>query len=189
MTIFEYFMVLLSVVLGLALAQLLTGLGELARAHERVRWSSLFAIRAALALLTIIDMWTSLWLVRDVPQWRLVSLLFLLGQAAAIYLHVLLLLPTVPVEGTIDLERYAIERRRLYLGPAIAYLFASVVTNVLFLPAAQRWSIVNFTVVAPLVVLNLIAWATPRRGVQLGAALGVLMMVVAYFAFYFPVIG
>lgn len=44
MTIFEYFMVLLSVMLSLALAQLVTGIGELLRARPFVRWSFSYAL-------------------------------------------------------------------------------------------------------------------------------------------------
>ena len=97
MSTFEYLAALVSVVVGLGIAQALRGLGRLVHARDSVRvyWPHLIWL-ANIVLWMIVFWWFSFGLV-DLPEWRLLDLLWVLLYAAGIYFLVALLLPdTIP---------------------------------------------------------------------------------------------
>ena len=59
MSIFEYFLVLFSVVLSLGLTHLATGMGELIRARRLVKWSLPHLLWVALTITSTMDLWSS----------------------------------------------------------------------------------------------------------------------------------
>ena len=189
MTIFEYFMILISVVLSLTLAQLATGVGELVRSRSAVRWSFAYMIWLAVGLAVIIDLWTSLWLIRDVDRWSLVTILFLLALTLMIYLFVLWLLPRSIGDEPIDLGHHMIANRRLFLTALMAYYVAGAIVNVSVLPPGQIGDLANYVFLPVAFVLTGLAWWTPNRWVQSIVPLLVLAIPLSYFAIYFQTIG
>jgi hypothetical protein len=188
MTIFEYFMVLLSVVLSLALAQLITGVGELVRARGKVRWSVTYLLWLVVTFAMIIDYWASLWLVRGIPSWTLVALVFLLLPAAMMFLSILWLLPRHIGDEPIDLAEHLLSERRLFLGALIAYFVCGGVTNVLILPPGE-FDFANFAILPVALMIAGSAWWSPRTWVQRAAPMVMLALLAAYFSVYFTTIG
>lgn len=189
MTIFEYFMVLLSVVLSLALAQLVTGVGELIRARGAVRWSFAYVLWLVHGFMMVLDWWTSLWLVRGVASWPLVTIVFMLLQAAMISLYVLWLLPRQVSEAPIDLGDYLLANRRLFLGAFLGYCVSGGITNIMILPPEARMDIANYVTLTPALVLLALAWWSHNRWVQRIVPAALLVLMLGYFAFYFQTIG
>ncbi|MDF7775224.1 hypothetical protein P1X14_08200 [Sphingomonas sp. AOB5] len=189
MTIFEYFMVLLSVMLSLALAQLVTGAGELIRARGLVRWSFGYALWLVIGFLLVLDWRTSLWLVRGVGQWRLVTLVFMLLQASTIYLYVLWLVPKGAGDSEIDLRDYLVTNRRLFLTAFGIYCVLGWITNVMILPPEAMMDLANYATLGPALALTVLAWVTSNRWVHRLVPVAVLGMMIAYFALYFQTIG
>lgn len=192
MTIFEYFMVLLSVVLSLSLAQLVTGIGELVRAGRSVRWSATYVMWVGIGFAVILDLWTSLWLVRDVPRWSLLSFLLFLVSSTTIYLATLWMLPRDPAGGTpaqpLDLHTFAIDARRLFIGALMAYLASGGVLNVLLLPAGH-FDLANYAFLGPMLVILALAWWSANRHVQRIVPAIFTVLFIVYFAVYFRTIG
>jgi hypothetical protein len=194
MSIFEYVMVLLSVVLSLSLTQLLTTIGLLLRAGRRVRWSVTYAMWLVLTLALVFDMWTSLWLLHERQSWSLGILVFVLLQCASIYLFAYLMTPEDkgPGEsggGTIDLWDYHVRNRRLYLAPVIAYDFAGMVMNLLVLPKSVLVDLSTWVFVVPVTILLMLAWWLPHAWVQRIATAAMLGTMLVYFTFFFSSIG
>ena len=157
MTIFEYILVLLSVILGLALAQLATGIGELLRSRRRITWSLPYVLWLIYCFMTILDQWTSVWLLRTDARWNLLSVLLLLGNALAIYLAILWLIPRHIGDDTIDLDAFVRDEKRYFLGALLVYCALGIATNLYLLPAGQfDWA--NYYIAGPLMASMLAAW-------------------------------
>jgi len=189
MSVFEYFLILFSVVLSLALTQLITGVGELVRARPTVRWTIGYVLWLTIGFSLVLDLWTSLWLVRTVPRWSLVTLIFLLLQASSIFLYILWLLPRVGSQENVDLGDHALKERRLYLSAFSGYVFAGMITNLTILPKEASLDLASYALLPPTLVLNAIAWWSPNRWVQLLVPAVVQVLMITYFFAYFPTIG
>lgn len=101
---FNYLGVLVSIVLGLGITQLLTGVGALIqqRAAVRVYWPSL--AWAGILLLIHVQTWWSLYGLRDYGRWTFSTFLIVLLQPIVLYLLSVLVLPTAPPAEPFDLR-------------------------------------------------------------------------------------
>jgi hypothetical protein len=189
MSIFEYAVVLLSVVLGLALTQLLTSIAVLLRAGRRVRWSVTYCMWLVLTLTLVLDMWTSLWLLKGQASWSIGILVFALFQCSSIYLLAHLMTPETAGESEVDLWDYHRANRRLYLAPVIAYDIGGILMNLLVLPPSALVSISTWAFVVPVTLVLLLAWWLSGAWVQRLAAGFMLAVMLVYFTFFFSSIG
>ena len=134
MTAFEYVLPLVSVLAGLALADLAVSLHRLLRARRRVRWDWLPLATALLAALAVLNFWWSLFNSQDTPFYEtlggflplaaLLVVLFLLNAAA--------LPDAVPREG-LDLRAFYDAN-----GSYFWSLFAAYVTLSIALDLGER---------------------------------------------------
>jgi magnesium-transporting ATPase (P-type) len=101
---FEYLSVLISIVLGLALTQLLTSSARLVQARGRVRpyWVVLVWIGALLAVL--VQSWWAMFDLRDHQNWNLLQFALVLAHPTLLYFMTVLLLPDADADGAIDLR-------------------------------------------------------------------------------------
>ena len=76
---FDFVVVFYSVVLGVAVAQLMTGVARLVEERKRVRTYWVHSVWILAVLISDTDNWWSLWYVRDVKSWHLASFLLLIA--------------------------------------------------------------------------------------------------------------
>ena len=134
MTAFEYVLPLVSVLAGLALADLAVSLHRLLRARRRVRWDWLPLATALLAALAVLNLWWGLFNSQDTPFYEtlggflplaaLLVVLFLLNAAA--------LPDAVPREG-LDLRAFYDAN-----GPYFWSLYAAFVVLSIALDLGER---------------------------------------------------
>jgi hypothetical protein len=134
MTPFEYLITLVSVLAGLALADLATSLHQLLRARDRVRWDWAPLLASLLAVLTVLQFWWALFSGQDVGAYgRIAGFLPLMAQILLLYLLNAAALPdAVPDEG-IDLRRFYEDNARYFW-----LLFAGYVSLVIAISAVSR---------------------------------------------------
>lgn len=132
---FGYLSVLLSIVLGLGITQLLTGLGRLIQARERVRgyWPS--PTWAGFLLVAHVQTWWAMFGLRDHTSWTFFVFLLVLLQPALLYLLAALVLPDFgetadPSEGEVHLRRHYFRQSRWFFTIAVALLVVSVAKDV-----------------------------------------------------------
>lgn len=111
MDAFSYLSVLLSVILGLAIQQVLLGYRALALHRGRIRffWPSL-AWSAVILMFAAQHWWASFGLVNR-AEWRFADFAAILVMTALIYLMAALVFPDVPADGTLDLEDHYFRER------------------------------------------------------------------------------
>src|ERR1051325_5083083 len=106
MSAFEHVTALLSFVYALALTHLLARIAELVVARERVRFFGLLALGMVNAVLLVFINWLSIWDLRSVISWDIVSIAVQFLFAIALCFLCVLVGPQTPDEGPIDLEEF-----------------------------------------------------------------------------------
>lgn len=176
MSTFEFVSVLLSIVVSLAFAHLLTGIARLVQA-QGVKFSLLYAAWMGLLLFCCVDYWFSLWQLRGTEVWTLGFVAFWLVLATMLYLATWLIVPTErAVEGGIDLSAWHDANRRKYIGALFLYQTLGVAANLSVASlSAAVW--LTFPALAAMVA----AWLWRDRRIQY-AALAVIVFMTAWYA-------
>ena len=184
MAIFDYVMLLISVVLSLGIARLLETHARLLKRGASVRWSATYLTWFAIVGALHIDLWATLWAVHATTHWPWTVVLGFFFQAVALFYGAVLLAPDEDGE-VIDLWRFHLENRRRYLATVIVYTVLGSCLALTFLPAQQFLSAV-YTVGLPIVAACTLAMATSALWAQRVIALVMVAWLAWYFATYLP---
>jgi hypothetical protein len=184
LSLFEYVIVLLSVVLSLGIARVLESHAHLLKRGADVRWSPTYILWLVIILACHVDLWASLWMVRTAASWSMGSLLVVLMGATSLFYAAVLSAPDLEPGRPIDLWAFHLENRRRYLGAVIAYLILGAVINMTLLAGHFDWA--TFGGALPSVGLALAAIFISNRRVQIVAPILLAILMVIYFASYFP---
>lgn len=104
MDTFNYLSVLFSVIMGLAVTQILQGLRSLMLARSRVKLYLPALIWAALMVLVVAQAWWGMFGMRDFRVWTFAMYAAVLLQITLMYLVAGLAIPDVPAEGPVDMR-------------------------------------------------------------------------------------
>ncbi len=113
---FEYVTVFISIILGLGVTQILTGIADLVHQNERVKlyWPHLLWI--LLVLVLHVQEWWVTFQLRSLEKWRFPLFLFVLLYPVVLFILARLLFPFGFNEGVIDLKKFYYENyRRIFL--------------------------------------------------------------------------
>lgn len=120
MTKVEIFMMLYSLLIGLAMAGLMSGLGELLRGREPPRWGILVPLASAVLFATLLGVFVDAYLFRDLDlSFRSMGLPAIAG--VLYYLAAILMVPREH-DGWSDLDAYFMARKPLIFGCQLAAL-------------------------------------------------------------------
>ncbi len=123
MTPFEYILPLISVLVGLAVADLAVSLHRLLRARRRVRWDWLPLATALTAVLAVLEVWWNLYATQDDPFFSALGgfLLFAAQLIILFLLNAAALPDEVPAEG-LDLRAFYDQNGPLFWSLYAAYV-------------------------------------------------------------------
>jgi hypothetical protein len=113
---FNYLSVLLSIVLGLAIAQVLQGLRGLILARVKVKLYLPTLIWTGIALLLAIQAWWASFGLRMRVTWTFVVFIVIVMQAISVYMVAALVLPNVDGDVVVDLRDHYFEHRIWFFG-------------------------------------------------------------------------
>ena len=128
MTPFEHLAVLISIVIGLAITQLLISVQRLVQAREQVRFYWLPILWTAVLFVAQVEWWWGIWGQRNDVSWNFFYFLYLLLVPVVLFLAAAFVLPDVSTEvatrETCDLREYYYRWRgwlfgTLALNPAL----------------------------------------------------------------------
>ena len=127
---FEYLIPLISVLVGLAIADLATSLHRLLRGRNRVEWDWLPLATALLALLSVLDLWWGLYGAWDAASWTFGGFLPLAALLVVLFLINAAALPDdVPSEG-LDLQAFYESNSSYFWFLFAIYVFIAIANNV-----------------------------------------------------------
>ncbi len=127
MSPFEFVSVIISVVIGLGLAHLLTGLVGLVQRWRRVRLYWLHLLWLGLLFVSQVYLWWSLWTLHDLRGWSFYSFLLFLLLPVTLYVAGALLIPDAEAEGVVDLRTHYFQVHRAVFGALSVFTVLMVV--------------------------------------------------------------
>jgi len=127
---FSYLSVLLSIIIGLAIAQLLQGLAGVIQARRRVRiyWPAL--VWACLLLLIAVQMWWSSFGLRNRRDWTFLAFSVVILQMILLFVLASLVLPSFTGDAPIDLQENYFGHARWFFGCFTAVYIVSLLKDV-----------------------------------------------------------
>ncbi len=129
MDAFSYLSVLLSIILGLALTQILQGFRARMLSHARVRRYWPTQVWAAILLLVCTQTWWAMFDLRNRTAWQFDDFMVLLAQTIVIYLLAGLVFPDFPEEKPVDLREHYFAQRRRFFALLLATALISIVRD------------------------------------------------------------
>jgi hypothetical protein len=126
---FSYLSVLLSIILGLALTQLLQGLRGIALHRSRVRaWWPVFAWSGTLMLI-FVQTWWAMFGLRRHTDWVFVQFFAVILHTVLLYMLAALVLPDFTGTDVIDLRAHYFQQRRFFMIVLVAAGVASLLKD------------------------------------------------------------
>ena len=183
MDAFSYLSVLLSIIIGLAVTQVLQGYRAILLAGTSVRLDPTTLIWSGVVVLLATQAWWSSFGLRTHSEWSFLSFAVVLLQMIFLYMMAAVILPEIRGPGAPDLATHFLGHRRSFFGFLIGMLGASVAKDIIIngsLPALPNLLFHGFGILAAIVG---IAAGTMR--VQLGLAVTSVLVISAYVALLF----
>lgn len=126
MDAFSYLSVLLSIILGLAITQVLMGYRGLLLARGRVRFYAPAMTWSALLLVIAAQNWWSSFGLSYHRDWTFLQFSAVLLQTVLLYMMAGLVLPDIPANEPVDLRAHYFRERRPFYGAFVLMLAVSV---------------------------------------------------------------
>ena len=123
---FGYLSVLLSIIIGLAMTEILQGLRKRMLYQDRVQRYWVSQLWAATLLLVCAQTWWAMFDLRNRHDWQFDQFVALLTQSILLYLGAGLLFPEFSGEGPVDMRAHYFRQRKRFFGLLIAVTLASV---------------------------------------------------------------
>jgi hypothetical protein len=131
MDAFSYLSVLLSIILGLAITQVLQGYRSILLAKGRVRLSAPVLIWSGLVLLFATQSWWASFGLRERTDWDFLSFSIILLQMGLLYMLSALIFPEIAIDAEVNLAEHFDRHRRAFFGFLIGVLVASITKDVI----------------------------------------------------------
>lgn len=184
MTEFAYLSVLLSIILGLAVTQVLQGWRARIIYHARVRGYWPVELWSFTILLICAQMWWAMFDLRERHEWTFGQFAALLGQTVFMYLAAALLYPDFWAHEAVDLRTHYFTQARYMFGSMCAVTVLSLIRNVLIVGELPHALDLAFHLVFFAVALSGIVVSRERyhKAIAVGIAGTFLVYVASLFA-------
>lgn len=161
MTQFEFVLVFISIVVAFGVSDILSSWGEQVRLRHQIRHYALHTAWSGLLLIVMMQVWWSLWALRDRMEWTFVEYMVLMLPFLTLALIAYLLTPKFEDEGK-DIERYYFDNSRWIFSLGAFYIAAWMTFSyaVLGNPIDEPGSLSRFT--GLLLMLVLAIWKNER---------------------------
>ncbi len=158
---FEYITVFISIILGLGVTQILTGIADLVHQNERVKIYWPHVVWIFLVLILHVQEWYVTFELRTLDKWRFPLFLFLLLYPVVLFIMARLLFPFGFNEGVIDLRKFYFENyRRIFLfGSMLPFL--SILDNLILRDYAWLDILAQFVVLLALSMMAILKNSKP----------------------------
>lgn len=183
MTTFEYLSVLISIVIGLAITQLLSGTARLIQTRTRVRPHATTLLWMAVLFLLDTQIWWAAFERRTVVDWNFFLFLFYLLQPTIAFLLSFLVLPDLGDEDEIDLAANFAGNRPWFFGLLALLPLISLIDEYVASGAVPRDADVAFRVL--FLALALVAGRVRSARAHLWFAVASLLLMCGYVGLLF----
>jgi hypothetical protein len=173
MSIFEYLMVMVSIILGLSITQILRGLSKIARSQTR---SVAVTIYGVFLFGLHVQVWWALWDLNVVPEWNFVYFLLLISVPSGLFASTELLFPMATTAETNWNTHYESVRKWFLSVLALWTVLAMLETRIFIgVPLTHPYRIMQLSILS-LIIAGIFL---PGRRAQMWIAGGLLCLLVA----------
>jgi len=123
---FNYLSVLISIILGLAIAQVLQGVRGLVLTRSKVKLYTPTIIWTGMALLIAIQGWWASFSMHQQASWNFLGLLTIVLQATSVYMIAALILPDAKGDNPADLREHYFAHRHWFFGAVLSTVVFSL---------------------------------------------------------------
>jgi hypothetical protein len=116
---FNYLSVLISIILGLAIAQALQAVRGLVLTRSKVKLYAPTIIWTGMALLVAIQDWWASFSMHQQANWNFLGLLVIVLQAICVYMIAALVLPDAKADAEVDLREHYFAHRHWFFGAVL----------------------------------------------------------------------
>ncbi len=180
MSLFEFLMVLLSLIVGLGIAEVLTGTARTIRWRQGVQLYWVHSVLVVTVFIALVQQWWEIWGLRNTPEWTFPGLLMMLGGPAGLYLIAHLIFPE-PMEGA--------DFREFYYGPMrpIWWIaFATVIIASTFRPLVVGTVLLGLDNLVSLIgVIAFAVLALSRNPKVHGVLMPLVLLAILFDVFFF----
>jgi hypothetical protein len=180
---YQHVVVVMSILLGLAVTQLLRGIAQLYRARKRVRTYWLHSAWVALLLLLSLVLWWTYWNYRGIEEWNFLRFVLYLSPTVTFSFLTLVAFPDSS-DATDDLKTYYFANRTGFFGTLALYGILAGITAVVVrgLPLLDASNL--FRLVMVLLLLIPLRSTSERLHVMvLSLCVGLMLVFIAFFQF------
>ncbi len=147
MSLFEFLMVLVSLIIGLGIAELLSGVARAIRHRDTVQFYWIHAAFLVIIFLALLQQWWEIWGIRDTPTWTFPGLVMMLSGPICLFLISHLVFPE-DLPGT-NLKSFYFEKMRPLLWIAVT----AVVLSVSFRPLILGMELISLDNLSSLILV------------------------------------
>ena len=128
MDAFTHLSVPISIILGLAMTELLTRVGRIIQCRRHVNFYWLPLAWAGVLLVITVQSWWAVFSLKEVQDWTFFSFLVVLAHPLALFLLVALALPDRDefIKGAVDLRAHYYDQTRWFFGAVLLTIVASL---------------------------------------------------------------
>ena len=144
MSPFEYVIVLVSIILGLGITTILTGLAELIK-HRQLRWYAPYIIWLVLVFVLHIHEWWESYSLKSIETWRLPMFLFIILYPINLYVLAHLLFPS-DLKSDFNPKDFYLNNYPKFFISAIISVILSIIHNLTIESYHLKDQIVQFLV-------------------------------------------
>jgi hypothetical protein len=152
MTPFEYVIVLISIILGLGITTILTGVAELIKHRSSVSLYPPYLIWISLVFVMHIHEWWESYTLKSIDEWKLPMFLFVILYPIGLYILAHLLFPSEVRNGLSTRDFYLKIYPRIFVS-VIVLIALSIIHNLFISGYALQDQILQLTLLAIMVYL------------------------------------
>lgn len=131
MSIFEFLMVLVSIIIGLGIAEILRGVARHIRNRDSVSGYWVHTVAIMLVFIALVQQWWEIWGLQIYSDWSFLGLLMMLTGPTGLFLIAYLLFPQ-PVEGANFREYYYGPMRPIWWIAVLTVTLATLFRPIIF---------------------------------------------------------
>jgi hypothetical protein len=180
---FNYLAVLISIILGLGITQILSGVGRLLQSRQHVRLYAPTIGWVVVLLVLHVQTWWAMFGLRTLGSWSFLAFSVVLLQPIVLYLLAALVLPDASSETAADLHAHYFAHARWFFGLAVALLIVSLMKDRILAGAFPRG--VNLGVHALLFIGWGLGTITRRESLHRGIVVYTAVLMIGYIAILF----
>lgn len=179
MSSFEFLSVLISVVVGLGIANVLTGVGRLLHRHRELSISVTFAAWTLFVFnYMVVYWWTVVFGWQELQNWNLLLFLFVLMYGILLFLLAVILYPT-DMPRSWDPHSRFIDMRRWFFGIFVALIFVEALDSYLK-NHVDEFSTPYFFLLGLWLAGGILGWISRNRRIHNAISVSVLVSQVAW---------